>query len=255
MNQKRKIRKGRIALVIALIVILVIGIFAGVKLFSQDQSKKKEESENKVIEEPKKEYIGTVVLDAGHDILHGGCAKDGVTEQDITLKYAKEIGRILEENHVKVVYTREDENALDSDRFTCLRKRAELGESYNADYFISIHVNSLDGMKNASGFEIYTVKKYKDSVDLAEIVAKHIEKLNFSPNKGILDGSDLRVLRLSTTMPILIELGYITGNDFSYLTDEKKTTELSQVIADGIIEKINKGKLEPDLVLEKQPDL
>ena len=262
MNHKKKLIKDRIFLILGIVIVLVLGVIVGINAISHEKDNNKKNDNDKVNEETTENnenetptVIGTVVLDAGHDVLHGGCVKGKITEQDITLKYVKEIGRILEENNVKVIYTREDNNALDSDRFTCIRKRAELGEEYNADYFVSIHVNSLDKMKKASGFEIYTVKKYKDSVDFAEIVAKHMEKSNFSPNKGILDGSDLRVLRLSTTMPILIELGYITGDDINYLTDDNKTTKLSQAICDGIIEKIKKGKLEPDLVLEKQPDL
>lgn len=249
MERKNKIKKSHLFLILGIVVVLIIGVITGTYFFKNNQTKEDNE-ENEV-----EEYIGTVVLDPGHDNLHGGCTNGDVEEKDITLKYAFEIGRILEENNVQVVYTREDDEALDVDRFTCLRLRAELGEQYNADYFVSIHVNSVADMSEASGFEIYTVEKYQDSVDLAEIVAKHMEELNFSPNKGIFDGSDLRVLRLSTTMPILIELGYITGSDLDYLTDDEKTTQLSQAIADGIIEKINKGKLEPDLVLEKQPDL
>lgn len=228
---KTKIMKAMLS-----IFILIIGVFSVYFFTKKDmknvQSKDKKNNHSKPV----------IILDAGHDHIHGGCYRENTNEEEITLKFAKKLGKQLEKRNIQVVYTREDEQALDQDRMTCLQKRAEFSKKYQADYFISLHVNSLDNMQEARGYEIYTIDKYKDSIDLANVISYHMDELDYLKKRFIRDGSDLRVLRLNTAIPILIELGYITGNDFYYLTDDQKIEEISLKICEGIVEKIKKEK-------------
>ena len=65
-----------------------------------------------------------------------------------------------------------------------------------------------------------------------------MESLNYTHNRGVLEGKSLYVIRNNTVTPILIELGYIKG-DFESLTDHYHKIKLSQKIAEGIIKTID----------------
>ena len=75
----------------------------------------------------------TVVVDAGHGGKDPGNTGNGYLEKKIALSIALKLGKKLEENSVKVVYTRK------SDVFVNLFERANIANRSNAQLFISIH--------------------------------------------------------------------------------------------------------------------
>ena len=119
-----------------------------------------------------------------------------------------------------------------------LKKRAATSAENNAHYFVSVHVNSFDESDEVSGFEIY--KKNNESDSLAQNIGKHMETLNYSKKRGIIDGGkSLQVLRDNTVPSVLIEMGYLNNkNDYSYLSDNEKLQKLGEAIANGIIDEV-----------------
>jgi N-acetylmuramoyl-L-alanine amidase len=108
-----------------------------------------------------------IVIDAGH----GG--KDPGTigrylrskEKNVTLSYAKELGKyLMKSGKYKVYLTRND------DRFIPLFQRVEIARKKKADLFISIHANAAED-RSVSGFSIYTLSE-KASDKRAELLAK-----------------------------------------------------------------------------------
>ncbi|MBU6140216.1 MAG: N-acetylmuramoyl-L-alanine amidase [Proteobacteria bacterium] len=121
----------------------------------------------KQFSEAKNKKIPTIVIDAGH----GG--KDPGTigifartkEKDLTLAYAKELGKhLVNTKNYKVYLTR------DTDTFLPLKTRVEKARKKKADLFISLHVNAIDD-HNVSGFSIYTLSE-KSSDKQAELLAQ-----------------------------------------------------------------------------------
>ncbi len=111
--------------------------------------------------------IPVIVIDSGH----GG--KDPGTigvfarskEKNITLSYAKELGKqLLNSKRYKVYLTR------DKDFFIPLRERVEKARKRKADLFISLHVNSISD-ESVTGFSIYTLSE-KSSDKQAELLAQ-----------------------------------------------------------------------------------
>lgn len=88
--------------------------------------------------------IRTLVIDAGHGGKDPGALGHGFKEKDLTLKMALELKRLVNENmpDVKVVMTRS------TDVFIELHKRGEVALNNKADFFVSIHCNSVP--KNVS---------------------------------------------------------------------------------------------------------
>ena len=95
----------------------------------------------------------TLVIDAGHGGKDSGSPGRICKEKDLTLKFALAFGRMVERNcpDVKVVYTRT------TDKFVELSQRAEIANKANADLFISVHINALEGGRIARGFQTYTL--------------------------------------------------------------------------------------------------
>ena len=105
-------------------------------------------------------------------------------------------------------------------------------------------MNSFDESDEVSGFEIY--KKNDESQSLAQNIGKHMETLNYSKKRGIIDGEkSLQVLRDNTVPSVLIEMGYLNNeNDYSYLSDDEKLQKMGEAIANGIIDEVQTHLLE-----------
>ena len=183
--------------------------------------------------------LATIVIDAGHGGKDGGAIRGDIYEKDITLYVSNLIGSILEEHNIEVIYSRNDDVELNDDKETDLLMRAELSKTYNADYFVSVHVNDFIDT-SVSGFEIY-VKDDDISHAFGQTVLNAIDSMNMTHNRGLRDGSSLRVLRLNTVPSLLIELGYINSSDIEFLKDEDKLGFYAQTIAEGIIYYIEHG--------------
>ncbi len=111
--------------------------------------------------------IPIIVIDAGHGGKDPGTIGDyaRTKEKNITLAYAKELKKSLDNTkNYKVFLTRDD------DFFIPLRQRVEKARKLKADLFISLHANSI-AEPATSGFSIYTLSK-KSSDKQAEMLAQ-----------------------------------------------------------------------------------
>lgn len=185
-----------------------------------------------IIEDDTQEYIATIVIDPGHGSIDGGAVNGDLYEKNLTLKVSKYIQEELESKNIKAILTRDSDEKLKKDRKEDLSARAKMSAQVNADYFVSIHVNSFENSHDISGFEVYY--RNEESQSLANMIALQLEKLNLSQNRGVLDGSTLIVLKENTVPSTLIELGYINGPDYNYLKDDQKLQQLAKAIATGI---------------------
>ncbi|MEG0275519.1 MAG: N-acetylmuramoyl-L-alanine amidase [Coprobacillus sp.] len=249
MPHKKKMRIDRIILVVVVGLVVLFGVYKGLQFAAEGVMAffKSPETGTTEVPTPTEKKI-TVVIDAGHGAVDGGAKNGAVLEKNISLKIAKAIGPILEKENINVVYTRTDDKTLHSDRFTDLKMRAEMSAQNDATCFVSIHVNDVDNPRpDISGFEIFTknnddVAINDKSTALAKAVGTQIEGLKYSKNRGLQSGKNLRVLRLNTVPSILIETGYIRGNDFKYLNDDAKLKTLGESIAKGINEYLKANK-------------
>ncbi|HBN47016.1 MAG TPA: N-acetylmuramoyl-L-alanine amidase [Prevotella sp.] len=103
----------------------------------------------------------TLVIDAGHGGKDHGAPGAISEEKNLTLKYALAFGKLVEDNcpDVRVIYTRK------TDTYLTLHERAEVANRNNADLFISIHINALDGVHTAHGFQSYTLGRGETTGD------------------------------------------------------------------------------------------
>jgi len=108
--------------------------------------------------------VETVMLDPGHGGKMPGAVVNGIMEKDINLRLAKILGKTLEKQGFKVLYTRK------GDEHVPLEERTALANSKKADLFISIHCNANDNSR-VRGLEIYNLN-LATSEDAAEVAAR-----------------------------------------------------------------------------------
>lgn len=241
-RKKKKLRVERVIIVCVVALVIGFGLYKGITWAFQSITSLLTPDVQEEVVEPEikkpKNYIATVVIDPGHGDWDPGANVGNVLEKDISLTTSKAIEQALDEANIKAVLTRETDISLSDNKIDDLKKRAAKSAENNANYFVSIHVNSFDESDEVSGFEIY--KKNDESHSLAQNIGKNIEILNYSKNRGILDGGkSLQVLRDNMVPSVLIELGYLNNdNDYSYLSNDEKLQEMGKAIAKGIIEEV-----------------
>ena len=90
-----------------------------------------------------------IYLDAGHGGHDGGASANGIKEKDIVLKIVKKMKSLLNEyQNVDMNFTRE------TDVFMSLSERTKKANNWNADCYVSIHINSATNT-TARGFESF----------------------------------------------------------------------------------------------------
>ncbi len=178
-----------------------------------------------------------VCLDAGHGGNDFGAQNGSRLEKDDNLRLTLAVGEILEDEGIKVIYTRK------KDERTELEERAAFANKKGATYFVSIHRNSADA--DVSGVEIWI---NNDALlfeeKLAENILEKIDEVGYGNSRGVRRGyqgnpNGNYYVNSATDMPsCLIEMGFITTEEDNILFDEN-FDEYARAIAQGIIEGID----------------
>ena len=109
----------------------------------------------------------TVVIDPGHGGIDSGAeGVSGTQEKTITLAFALELKKKLEENsRLEVKVTRE------RDLFLRLDERVRIARQHEADLFISIHADTIK-YKGIRGATVYTVSDKASDAESAALAAR-----------------------------------------------------------------------------------
>lgn len=99
----------------------------------------------------KSDHKPLIVIDPGHGGIDTGAeGLGGVLEKDIVFAFSKAFAKALESTGaVRAKLTR------DSDIFIGLDKRVEIARSMGADYFISIHADTIAATTDVRGMTVY----------------------------------------------------------------------------------------------------
>ncbi|MFA5255117.1 MAG: N-acetylmuramoyl-L-alanine amidase [Candidatus Omnitrophota bacterium] len=227
---------------------------------------------------PGRYSIKSIVIDAGHGGKDPGAIgrRLHIKEKNLTLSIAKKLKRILEDNGIRVIMTR------DSDEFVSLPERVRIANSSGADLFISIHINASRS-RSMNGFECYylseatndnaraleafenatlktdegTVVEHsgnldktlwdmkltenrRESAQLASDICNAVDNSLVARNRGV-KTARFYVIKLTRIPSVLIEIGYLS-NKFEELKlrDDGYINRVVDVIAKGILAYKNK---------------
>lgn len=239
LRKKKRRRKQLLRLSFFLIILFSISITLMFAIKSINNNNTTSNPPNTNFED---ENVFTVCIDPGHGDWDIGT--EGITgskEKDITLKVALKLGRFLEKNGIRVVYTRTNDSmgevkiANDS-----LKERIRISEIFKCDLFISIHCNSDYDSKDSNGVETWYNPNDSNSQKLADIIQNELATINYTKNRGLKtytnDEDALAVVEKNTSTSVLIELGFLSNaEDEYYLSSNRGQLECAEYINKAII--------------------
>ncbi len=188
-----------------------------------------------------------VALDAGHGGADPG--KIGINEtleKDVNLSIVLKTKKLLEEEGVQVILTREDDKGLyrDTDgnkKRADLNRRCEIIEESGADFVVSVHQNSYsDG--GVCGAQMFYYKNSKEGKRLAETLQDVFnETVSSKPHKPRENGEYYMLLHVSCPI-VIAECGFLSNwEDAQKLRTETYQDEVAQALAKGILKYLEEG--------------
>ena len=191
---------------------------------------------------PKTKY--TVVIDAGHGGIDGGSVgkNSGICEAVFNLNYANCLREYLQDFGFNVVMTRTTDSGLYSPfasnkKKDDMKKRREIIENANADFVISIHMNSYSS--KSQGAQVFYGKDDEPSKKLADNLQtyfiKYLEKARKETKVG-----DYYMLNAIKAPSVLVECGYLSNpNEETLLLKEDYKKEVCYSILLGVLAYLN----------------
>lgn len=161
-----------------------------------------------------------IYIDLGHGGSDPGACNDNNKESMIVLNVYSHLKKLFgSDGRFEIKFSRE------SDIYKTLEQRSKEANSWGADIFISIHVNSSSS-KSANGVETFCYKfKYRK---LADHINNGILQYLSLNNRGVKEGN-FHVIRETKMSACLTELAFISNDN-----DLKALLEKSENFAKGI---------------------
>lgn len=215
-----------------------------------------------------------VVLDPGHGGIDPGAERDGQTEAELVLRFAREFKELLvRDGRFQVVMTRE------SDVFVPLETRISIARAADADLFLSLHADALSEGE-AVGATVYSLSEEASDEASATLAQRHdrddllagvdltaqddlvatvlmdMARTETAPKidrladalVGAIKGEDLKMHRLphqragfsvlkSPDIPsLLLELGFLSSaRDLARLNDPNWRAKMAEALRQGIL--------------------
>ena len=170
----------------------------------------------------------SIMIDAGHGGNDPGAVYKGRREKDDNFALAMEVGRILSENGVDVLYTRT------TDDYISPFERARLANEAKVDNGVEVLVYDKNGIK----------------YEMAQNIVGALGELGFR-EIGVQARPGLVVLRKTKMPALLIETGFLNSDKDNQLYDEKNA-EIAQAIAGAILGTLDQQQGEEPLYYRVQ---
>ena len=187
---------------------------------------------------PKTNYI--IAVDAGHGGIDGGSVgrTTNVTEASLNLAYAKCLETMLKDYGFDVVMTRTTESGLYSPlaknkKKDDMKKRKQIIENTNADFVVSIHMNSYTS--SSRGAQVFYGEGDEPSKTLAQNIQNYFIK-NIPHSRKEIKCGDYYILNAIQAPSVLVECGFLSNPDEEkLLIQEEYKKEICYNILLGIL--------------------
>ncbi|WP_173915310.1 N-acetylmuramoyl-L-alanine amidase [Halobacillus sp. Marseille-Q1614] len=182
-------------------------------------------------------------LDPGHGGKDPGATGSGIKEKDIVLDICRRVQKYIAEHYAGI----DCRLTRPADSFISLTDRTKKANQWNADCFVSVHVNSASS-RAANGFESYiyttdgkTTKSYALQQKLHPALAE------LWTEKGRKDRGrkkeNFAVIREFKGASVLVELGFIVNQqDNKLLRDETFLQTNAEALADAVASYLDADK-------------
>ena len=190
----------------------------------------------------------TIVIDPGHGGRDPG--KVGVNnalEKDINLAVALRLKNLLEQNDIRVIMTRTEDEGLYSESDSN-KKRAELNNrieiinSSDVLIAVSIHQNSFS-QEYVKGAQVFYHAQSEQGRILAETIQEQLkETIKDGNHRKAKSNSSYYMLKHTDRPLVIVECGYLSNyTEANLLTDEEYQEKMAWAIHLGIMKYLNQS--------------
>ena len=181
-----------------------------------------------------------IVVDAGHGGDDPG--KIGINdalEKDINLQIALKLQKILEQNNIKVVMTRNTDAGLYSEGATNkkaedMQKRCKIIEDSNALFTVSIHQNSYEDPE-IHGAQVFYYSHSREGEAVAKILQESLQEIDPENHRQAKANETYYLLRRTKVPTVIVECGFLTNpEEAEKLSGEEYQEQVAEAVAKGI---------------------
>ncbi len=181
-----------------------------------------------------------VVIDPGHGGIDAGASGNNATEKEINLFVANYLKDYISSGGGTVYMTRtKDTNTADpnrksgeSQKMSDLKARKNSIEKYDADIFVSIHMNKFSDSKY-KGLQVFYDGNIPESKILADYIQNSAKDVLADGNERVAKGTgnNIYILKGNKIPSVLVECGFLSNVDEA---ENLKSPEYQRKVAWGI---------------------
>lgn len=179
-----------------------------------------------------------IVIDPGHGGKDNGTCYENVLEDEINLNIATKLMNICIDEGAISSLTRVGDYDLSSQyaknrKREDLKKRVEFINSSNADYFISLHLNSYPNNKKVYGPMVYYKRNDEESKNIAVNVMNSLNEL--AKTSKPIHPEDFYLFKHTNAPGILVECGFLSNyKERELLLDNEYQEKIARTIYKGL---------------------
>ncbi len=185
-----------------------------------------------------------IVIDPGHGGFDSGAlSPSGLREDELNLKVARKLKKLLTDKKSKVILTRENQHGTASNKSADMKKREEIIRQSNADIVLSIHMNHFS-KSQYFGAQTFYMTGSEEGKRLAKCIqGRMVEDLiegNHRVEKAV---DNLRILKASPAPSVLVECGFLSNaREEALLKTEEYQEKIAWSIYSGILNYFSEEK-------------
>ena len=183
-----------------------------------------------------------VVIDAGHGGNDPGkIGVDDSREKDLNLVIAGKVKRILEQQDIDVIMTRETDTGLyeedaSNKKVQDLKKRVSIINENQPDCVISIHQNSYHE-KNVFGAQVFYYKTSIEGEKAAAVIQEALQEVNPENTKKIKANDTYYLLKKTEVPTVIVECGFLSNYaEAEKLVSEDYQKKVAEAVTKGILQ-------------------
>lgn len=185
-----------------------------------------------------KEKDIVIYIDPGHGGFDGGATSidQQTIEKDITLKISEYLKNYLEKTNIKVLMTREKDEALSKNKRDDILKRVSLINKSNCDLYISIHANAYSSSMVKGAQTFYNKNSFENKY-LATSILNQIKLIDQNNKRESKEITGKYLLDNVTKIGCLVEIGFLTNQEeLIKLKDDTYLENMALMIYLGILD-------------------
>lgn len=178
----------------------------------------------------------TIAIDAGHGGTNLGASgvTSGILEKNYTILFAKELGKILKKQKIKVLMVRETDTTIDN------KDRVLWAQQNNPDLFISFHLNS-SGRDYIKGVSTYY--KHIGYRSFSQSILKRLLEIKNLDEFGNIGSFNFQPIQPTDYPSCLVEVAFLSNKqDEKMILDPKFRSKVANQVYLGIKDWIKEWK-------------